>query len=71
MTLGEWVYLPPAHRVTVPIGLYAVTLVFWALGAPPFWLGFWVCLCVVGTRSLIEAPLLRAWSVFWRWAARS
>lgn len=70
MTTGEWRYVPTVDRVTIPIGLYAVTAALWFVGAEGFWLGFMVALCAVDTLSQFTPYLIRAWAVFWAWATR-
>lgn len=70
MTAGEWRYVSTFDRVTIPIGLYAVTAILWALGGQGFWLGFMVALCVRETEAGIQPHMTRAWSVFWAWATR-
>ena len=70
MTTGEWRYVPTVDRISIPIGLYAVTAALWVTGVEGFWLGFMVAGCVSETAVGIRPHMIRAWSVFWAWATR-
>lgn len=67
---GDWVYLPPQYRVTIPVGQYAATLATWLLGGEGFWLGVMVGICAMQTCYMLDQPLKRAFSTFWAWATR-